>query len=196
MQPKGKKGRAAALLLAVVLGACAEAPTAPEAGAITARAMTQPLAKEGTGLVLQSLTGVTLPLIGRVGTVDVDQAVITNLVLVEDVVGNIVGLEAEGVLTITGGVLGKEVISEDFLTQVKVASSGPGKCDVLTVDLGPIGIDALGAVSVDALEAAVTPRSSGAVGSLLCNLGKLLQPPVSGVTSAVRGLVNAINRII
>jgi hypothetical protein len=77
-----------------------------------------------------------------------------------------------------------------------VASSGPGKCDVLTVDLGPIAIDALGAVSVDAPEAAVTPRSSGALGSLLCNLGNLLQPPVSGVTSAVRGLVNAINRII
>jgi len=195
MQPNSKRS-AVTLWLVVVLGACAEAPTAPEAGPVTARAMTQPLAKEGTGLVLQSLTGVTLPLIGQVGDVDVDQAIITNLVLVEDVVGNIVGLEAEGVLTLTGGVLGSEIISEDFLTQVKVVSSGPGKCDVLTVDLGPIGIDALGAVSVDAPIAAITPRASGAVGSLLCNLGNLLQPPVSGVTSAVRGLVNAINRII
>jgi len=199
MQPNSSKRSTVALWLAVVLGACAEvptAPTAPDAVLETASGMTQPLAKDGTGLVLQSLTSVKLPLIGRVGDVNVDQAVLTNLVLVEDVLGNVVGLEAEGVLSVTGGVLGSEIVSEDFLTQVRVASSGPGKCDVLTVDLGPIGIDALGAVSVDAPGAAVTSRSSGALGSLLCNLGNLLQPPVSGVTSAVRALVNAINRII
>jgi hypothetical protein len=94
-------------------------------------------------------------------------------------------------------VLGTKVVTQDFLTQVNVASSGPGKCDVLTVDLGPITVDALGnAVSVDVPQAAVTPRASGALGSLLCALGSALQPPVSGATNAVRGLVNAINRLL
>jgi hypothetical protein len=101
------------------------------------------------------------------------------------------------VLTLSGGVLGQDVVTEDFLTQVKVVSSGPGKCDVLTVDLGPVALDALGqGVFVDAPVTEINARSAGAVGSLLCNLGRALQPPVSGVTSAVRGLVNAINRLI
>jgi hypothetical protein len=86
-------------------------------------------------------------------------------------------------------------VSEDFLTQVNVASSGPGQCDVITVDLGPITVDALGgAVSVDAPQADVTPKASGALGPLLCNLGGFLQSPVSDLTGAVRGLVNAINK--
>jgi len=153
--------------------------------------------ERGTGLVLDNLTGVTLPLIGQVGDVDIDQANIVHLGVVEDVAGNIIGLEAEGVLKLTGGVLGTNVVTEDFLTQVHVVSSGPGQCDVLTVDLGPITLDALGgAVSVDVPNADVTPRASGAVGPLLCALGAALQPPVSATTGAVRGLVNAINRLL
>lgn len=191
-----QKRSAIVVCLAVALGACAEAPTAPDASPLSMGAMTQSQAKEGTGLVLESLTGLNLPLIGRVGDVDVDQAVITRLVL-DPVVGGIVGLEAEGMLTLSGGVLGSDIVTQDFLTQVKVVSSGPGKCDVLTVDLGPIAVDALGdAVFIDVPEAAVNARSSGAVGSLLCNLGNILQSPLSGVIGAVRGLVNAINRVL
>jgi hypothetical protein len=152
---------------------------------------------DGTGLVLDNVTGITLPLIGRVGDVVVKQTNLTHLVLLEDAVGNVIGLQAEGVLTLTGGVLGTDVVTQNFLTQVNVVSSGPGRCDVLTVDLGPITVDALGsAVSVDIPQAAVTPRASGALGSLLCNLGSALQQPVSGATSAVRGLVNAINQLL
>ena len=117
--------------------------------------------------------------------------------LVEDVVGNIVGLEAEGVLRLTGGVLGTDVVTENFRTQVQIASSGPGQCDVVTVDLGRVAVDALGElVSVDLPAAEVRPRASGALGPLLCGVGAIAQPPVSGVTSLVRGLVNAINRIL
>jgi hypothetical protein len=190
-----QKGRTVALFLSAALGACAEPLTAPASAPIAAREMTQRSA-EGTGLVLQSLTGLELPLIGSIGEVDVDQAIITNLI-VDDVVGGIVGLEVEGVLTLSGGVLGDDIVTEEFLTQVHVVSSGPGKCDVLTVDLGPVALDALGeGIFVDAPVAAINARSVGAVGSLLCNLGNVLQGPVSGVTSAVRGLVNAINRLI
>jgi hypothetical protein len=183
-----------ALALAFGLTACADAPTSPSPSPSTIAAAR---AERGTGLVLDNLTGITLPLIGSVGDVDIDQANITRLVLVEDVVGNVVGLQAEGVLRLTGGVLGTDVVTEDFLTEVHVASSGPGQCEVLTVDLGPVAVDALGdLVSVDAPAVAVTPRASGALGPLLCGVGSILQPPVSGATSLVRGLVNAINRIL
>src|SRR5207248_9220529 len=59
----------------------------------------------GSGLVLHSVPGLALPLIGRVGDVAIDQAIITNIGLVENVVGQIVGLQARGVLQLTGGVL-------------------------------------------------------------------------------------------
>ena len=191
--------RNAALILAVTIaaGACADSPTAPKerAGAVTPTM--QRAEQRGTGLVLNSLTDVTLPLIGGVGDVVIDQANITHLVLVEDVVGNIVGVQANGVLKLTGGVLGTDVVTEDFLTEVHVASSGPGQCDVLTIDVGPLAVDALGgAVSVDLPQADVTPRASGALGPLLCGLGQVLQAPVSGVTAAARGLVNAINNLL
>jgi hypothetical protein len=138
----------------------------------------------------------TVPLIGQLGDVVIDQAVITNFALVENTVGQIVGLEATGVLQLTGGVLGSNVVTEDFTTVVSVTSSGPGQCDLVTVDLGPIGIDALGVASVDVPAASVVGRGSGAVGSLLCNLGQALSGLVGGVTSGVQGLVNALNNLI
>ena len=187
----------AVLSAVVILGACADGPTVPGRALDRSAPSLQRGQQRGTGLVLDNLTGVRLPLIGKVGDVVVDQANITHLVLVEDVVGNIVGLEAEGVLKLTGGVLGTDVVTEDFLTEVHVASSGPGQCDVLTVDLGPVTVDALGqGVSVDVPQADVTPKASGALGPLLCGLGRALQPAVGGVTAAVRGLVNAINAIL
>jgi hypothetical protein len=151
--------------------------------------------REGTGLVLESITGVTLPLIGELGDVVIDQAVVTNFVLVENIVGQIVGLEVEGVLQLTGGVLGTDVVTEDFLTTVSVTSSGPGKCEVVTIDLGEIALNALVA-SVEIPAASVHARASGAVGSLLCALGQLLGGLTGGVLPGVGGLVEAINRRI
>ena len=192
-----QKRTALGLSLVAALVACAEPTTSPSASAPqSARDVSPQAQREGTGLVLESLTGLTLPLVGQVGDVDIDQAVITSLII-DEVVGGVVGLEVEGVLTLSGGVLGEDIVTEEFLTQLHVVSSGPGKCEVLTLELGPIAIDALGdAVFVEAPDVAINSRSVGAVGSLLCNLGSVLQGPVSGVTGAVRGLVNAINRLL
>ena len=192
-----KRNLAIAVTVAFGLGACADSPVAPNATTRQTDSEFQAAKVNGTGLVLNSVTGVTLPLIGKVGDVVIDQVNVTRLVLVEDVVGNIIGVQAEGVLKLTGGVLGTDVVTEDFLTQVDVASSGPGQCDVLSIDLGPIAIDTpLGLASVDIPAAQVTPRASGALGPLLCNLGSLLDGPLDQVTAGVRGIVNAINRII
>lgn len=170
--------------------ACAEHSTAPDVS-LAERPMFQQ--RQGTGLVLTSITDLTLPLIGRLGDVVVDQAVITNFALVEGLAGAIVGLEAEGVLQLSGGVLGTDVVTEDFLTTVSVTSSGPGQCDLVSIDLGQIRIDALVA-HVDVPAATLTGRGSGAVGTLLCTLGDLLGGLTGGsIIPGVGGIVNALN---
>src|SRR5688572_33151688 len=98
------KTGSAALILALALGACADNPLAVPAiqnqdlSNRTAQAAPDVLAPElqaapkppGSGLVLNSLTGVALPLIPiPLGDIVIDEAVITNLRLVEDVAGNI-----------------------------------------------------------------------------------------------------------
>ena len=188
-----------ALILAIGLSACSDAPAGPPAAARPGIPDVPQLAKaaDGSGIVLDNLTGVSLPLIGRVGNVVIDQAIITELIVVEDLLGNIIGVEAEGVLRLTGGVLGSEIVTEDFTTRAQVLSSGQGQCDVVNIDLAPVALDALGrTVAVDVPQTSITPRASGAVGPLLCALGSLLNAPIGQVTSGVRGIVNAINRII
>jgi hypothetical protein len=183
------KKRFAVLVLPLALGlACSETPSAPAASAAAPMLFQQ---QKGTGLVLNSVTGLNLPLVGQLGDVTIDQAVITNFALIENAVGQIVGVEAEGVLQLSGGVLGSDVVTQDFLTTVAVTSSGPGQCDIVTLDLGPIDVDLLVA-QVDVPAATVTGRGSGAVGSLLCALGQLLNP----VTQGVRGIVQALNSLI
>jgi hypothetical protein len=188
-----------ALTFALALSACRENPMGPGTTSVSALGTGPAFAKSatGTGLVLDNLTGLSLPLIGQIGTVTINQAVITQLVLVQDLAGNIIGVDAQGALQLTGGVLGTNVVTQNFTTQALILSSGKGQCDVVTIDLAPITLDALGgAVSVDVPQASVTPRASGALGSLLCNLGSLLNAPIGQVTSAVRGIVNAINKIL
>jgi hypothetical protein len=189
------KKSTAALVLALGLAACSDDPVSPRATPELEPALQ---AREGTGLVLTSITGLALPLIGQLGEVVIDEAVITNFALVENVVGQIVGLEAEGVLQLSGGVLGTDVVTEDFNTLVSLTSSGPGQCDLITIDLGPIGISALGLASVDVPEASLTGRGSGAIGSLLCVLGNLLSGLIGGGfgNPGAEGVVNAINNRI
>jgi hypothetical protein len=188
-----------ALTVALALSACSENPVGPGTTSVYALGSAPAFAKpvSGTGLVLNDVTGLSLPLIGEVGNVTIDQAVITQLGVVQDLAGNIIGVDAQGVLQLTGGVLGTDVVTQNFTTDALILSSGKGQCDVLTINLAPITVDALGStVSVDVPQASVTPRASGALGPLLCNLGSLLNAPVGQVTSAVRGIVNAINQII
>jgi hypothetical protein len=177
-----------ALSLALVLAACHEPQMTSEP------LVGPPLAQAaaGSGLVLHSVTGLALPLIGRVGDVAIDQAIITNIGLVENVVGQIVGLQAHGVLQLTGGVLGTDVVTEDFATDVTVTPSDP-QCQALNINLGPVTLDALVA-SVDVPAASVEADASGAVGTLLCQLTSLL---ASGAPATqVQQVVNAINAAI
>jgi hypothetical protein len=126
--------------------------------------------------------------------------VITNFALVENTVGQIIGLDATGTLTGTAvNVLGNTVAvnASPFTADVAVTSSGPGQCSVVTLDLSSLNINAIGVVT-GTLPANVTVKGSGAVGSLLCNLGSLLSGLTSGLTggSGAQGVVNAINNQI
>lgn len=181
---------------AFALSACSDS-TGPNSALAPAPANATASAKQpGTGITLNDVTGLSLPLIGQVGQVSIDQAVITQFGVLQTA-GNIVGIDATGVLQLTGGVLGTNVITQNFTTDAQILSTGKGQCSVVTVDLAPITLDALGSnVSVNIPAASVTPSASGAVGPLLCNLGSFLNAPVGQVTSAVRGIVNAINQII
>ena len=181
------------VLVAVGIGGCGEtpvSPVSPESTETVAAFQVHP----GTGLVLENLTGVTVPVLGiPLGDIVIDQAIITDLKVIEDAVGNIIGLEAEGVLQLTGGVLGTTVLTEDFTTILGITSDGPGQCDIVTIDLGPIDVTRLDPLArVDVPAATVTGRGSGAVGSLLCNLSALLNLP----GRVVRGIVQALNRLI
>lgn len=180
------------LPLALTLGGCGENPTAPSP--LTPYDGEAASAK-GTGLVLNSLTGLKLPLIPiELGDVVIDQAVLTNFAIVESTVGGIIGLQVDGILQLTGGVLGTDVVTENFTTTVSVTSSGPGQCNLVTIDLGGIAIDALGLANVDIPAASVTGKGSGAIGSLLCNLGSILSGLTGGGNPA--GIVNALNNQI
>jgi hypothetical protein len=151
----------------------------------------------GTGLVLESVTGVQVPLLGLdVGDVEISQAVIKKFGVVEDVTGQIIGLEVKGVLELTGGVLGTDVVRENFTTTVGLTSMG-NQCELVALDLGPIDVNlrplGLGVASVDIPAATVSGQGSGAVGNLLCGL---LSGLLGGVTNVVEEIVKQINRII
>jgi hypothetical protein len=186
--------RALPLALVALGGACGESPVAPATHEPLGGPALQQSQRPGTGLVLDNLTGVRAPVLGiPLADVVVDEAIITDLHLVEDIVGTIIGVEAEGVLQLSGGVLGTEVVTEDFSSIVGITSTGFGRCDLVSIDLGPIDIEALDPVlTIDVPTADVTARGSGAVGSLLCNLGQLLGAP----GRAVEGIVNGINNLI
>ena len=186
-----------AVSFALGIGACGEPATAPQPpNSRISTPRPQARSVNGTGLMLESLTGISLPLVGQVGNIDIDQAVITDLMLVEDIAGTIVGLEVAGVVTGTLSATGVPIVDERFSSSVGIISSGPGQCELIEIDLGPLRLDALNLVTADVPTAELTGRGSGAVGSLLCNLGNLLSGVIGGVTQGVQGLVNAINRLI
>jgi len=154
---------------------------------------------KGTGLSLDIVPNVTLPL-GLGGSVTIDQAIITNFALVENTVGEIVGLQVTGDLSGTAvNVLGNTigVNAQQFIANLAVTSSGPGQCSVVTLNLSNLNLSVLGLVAGQ-LPATVSVKGSGAVGSLLCNLGSLLSGLTSGLSgsSGAQGIVNALNNQI
>jgi hypothetical protein len=189
------------LPMVLAIASCGREPLAPAVTPADAAQLAQKPDVEGSGLVIGSLTEVQLPILNalgvEIGDVTINQAVIKEFGTVEDIAGNIVGLEATGVLELTGGLLGTEVVTEEFTTGVGVISTNSGQCDVVTVDLSQMRIDAIaGLVFADVPAAEVTTRGNGAVGSLLCSLGQVAQGLVDGVTRGVKGLVNALNNLL
>jgi len=185
------------LPLAVAVAACSgDAPLAPAAA--STQTVSPQSARKGSGLALDIVPDVTLPL-GLGGSLTIDQAVLTNFAVVENTVGQVVGLRVTGTLTgtavdVLGGAVG--VDARPFVADLNVTSSGPGQCSVVTLHLTNLNVDALGLVT-GTVPATVDVKGSGAVGSLLCNLGQAL----SGIGSALGGqsaggLVNAINNQI
>jgi hypothetical protein len=188
---------ASAALVILGVTACNENITSPRA--LSPGELLHAAAPKGSGLTLNIVPNVTLPL-GLGGSVTINQAVISNFALVENTVGAIIGLQATGTLSGTAvDVLGNTigVNANPFTADVAVTSSGPGQCSLVTLDLSSLNINGLGLVTAT-LPANVSVKGSGAVGSLLCNLGSLLSGLTSGLSggSGAQGVVNAINNQI
>lgn len=187
---------ASAVLVVLGASACSENVAAPRVP--TPGASFQQAPPKGTGLALDIVPAVTLPF-GLGGNVTINQAIITNFALVENTVGQIIGLQATGTLSGTA-VNGANIVklsADPFTATAAVTSSGPGQCSLVSVDLSSLNINGLGLVT-GTVPANVTVKGSGAVGSLLCNLGNLLSGLTSGLTggSGAQGVVNAINNQI
>jgi hypothetical protein len=161
--------------------------------------MLQQAPPKGTGISVDLVPHVTLPL-GLGGSITINQVVITNFALVENTVGQIVGLQVTGDLSGTainavGGLVG--VNAQPFIATASVTSSGPGQCTLATINLSNLNLNVLGLVT-GTVPVNVTAKGSGAVGSLLCNLGQALAGIGSalGGGSGAQGLVNALNNQI
>lgn len=180
-----------------LVAACTDTPSAPAARAVPGPSMQKGIG--GSGLAVDIVPNVTLPL-GLGGSITINQAVVTNFALVENTVGQIVGLDVTGTLTGTavnalGGIVG--VNASPFTAEASITSSGPGQCSLVTIDLSQLKLNALGLVN-GTVPLNVTAKGSGAVGSLLCNLGNLLSGLGSGLTGSpgAQGVVNALNNQI
>ena len=184
-----------AFVALVVVGACSENPNAPSSRAI---AIPSPSLQgiSGTGIKVDIVPTVTLPL-GLGGTINIDQAVITHFALVENTVGQIVGLDVTGTLsgtevTVLGGIVG--VNANPFTAEASITSSGPGQCNLVTLDLSSLNLNVLGLVT-GTLPLNISAKGSGAVGSLLCNLSSALSGLASGGTASpnAQSIVNNLN---
>ena len=180
-------------VLALALGACSDVPVAPTATPPAPQVQPSAAAAKGSGLTLDVVPNVTLPF-GLGGPLTVNQAVIENFAVVEDVVGTIVGVRVTGTLSGTqvdalGTLVGVEAVP--FVADLNVTSSGPGQCSLVTLDLSSINIDGLGIIDAH-IPVNVQAKGSGAVGSLLCALGRAL----SGLGGGTQGIVNALNNQI
>ena len=183
-----------ALVAVVVVGACSENPSAPSARTIPAPSMQSGLG--GTGIKVDIVPTVTLPL-GLGGSINIDQAVITHFALVENTVGQIIGLDVTGTLsgtevTALGGIVG--VNANPFTAEASITSSGTGQCNLVTLDLSSLNLNVLGLASGN-VPLNITAKGSGVVGSLLCNLGSALSGLASGGTASpnAQSIVNSLN---
>jgi hypothetical protein len=177
-----KRRLAIVLPLALWISACGEHPVAPrQLPTPDAPSFQRPT--QGTGLALDNVVG-GLPIIGDIR---VTQVVITEF---STFVG---GLKASGTITGASVSVPGLTVTDDFTADVLVSSTSGGRCDLVTIDLAPFDADLLGLVRVDIPTANVSGQGSGAIGPLLCNLGRIVNTVGGGV---VRGLVNALNALL
>src|SRR5438445_13355593 len=100
-----------ALTIALALGACSETPVGPGTTSVSTLQSGPAFAKSvtGTGLVLDNVTGLSLPLSGYVGDVTMNQAIITQLGVVQDCAGNVIGIDATAGVEVAVRVVGRDV---------------------------------------------------------------------------------------
>ena len=182
------------LSLALGIGACGEGPVAPERPAVPNAPLMQNH-RDGTGLVVESLTGVGLPILGTVDELVIDQAVINNIVL-ENLVGGVIGLRVTGTVDGVIEATGVPVVDEQFTSTLTITPSGGGGCNAVNVDLGPLNLGALGLVTADVPTVSADAFASGAAGGLICALGNVVNGVVGGATRAVEGILATLNRLI
>jgi hypothetical protein len=173
------------LPLALGIGACGQEPLAPRLSATAETPLLQQNGRpqRGTGLALENVVG-GLPL---VGDIQITQVVITEF---STFLG---GLQASGTITGTSVSVPGLTVTDDFTADVLISSTSGGRCDLVTIDLAPIDVDLLGLVTVDVPVANISGQGSGAIGPLLCNLGRLVDAVGGGV---IGGLVNALNALL
>jgi len=182
------------LALTLTLSGCErDMPTSPEMTSPSAlqdgsTALQRAAPPRGTGLVLNNVITLPVDIIGEV-PVTVD-AVITGLQF-----SAIAGLTATFDLVADADVAGTRLIAEDLTTAVSLSSGGGGGgCEVVSVDLAPINVNAAGLAVVDIPVADVDVKAEGAVGNLLCTVTRLVNSlaPISAVT----GVVNALTGLL
>ena len=178
-----------ALALISVAG-CENAPTAPAVVAVSDVAVAAQRAgpPRGTGLVLENVITLPVDVVGEV-PVSVD-AVITGLQF-----STLTGLNATFDLIAETEVAGTRIIREDLVAAVSLSSAGGrGGCEVVTVNLAPVNVDAAGLGVVDIPAADVAARAEGAAGTLLCVVTRLVQ--ALAPIDAILGVVNALTGIL
>jgi hypothetical protein len=165
--------------------ACQDASTSPKSISADMTPLTQQAPQRGTGLVIDNVTGTTLPLIGN--GVFHGELVITSL-----------ALNAVGGLVVNGTIIGKigavgQTINQSFTTDLLLSSTGGTTCSAVTINLAPINVNIAGQlVAIDVTKGGVTVGAQGPVGNLLCALTSALNSGVGSVVSAVLNIVNAI----
>lgn len=115
------------------------------------------------------------------------------------------GVNEAGDLLVTGTLAGTITSATGVVTQFTQAFTdivadlfgGQGRCDILTLDLGPLFLDLLGLqVDLSAIDLDITAVAGpgNLLGNLLCAVAGLLDGdgPLSGITA----LLNRINRIL
>ena len=188
---------ASAVVITLGVSACSENTMAPRSPSNAASLQQSPI--KGSGVALNLTPQVTLPILGTTNLFTVNSSVISNIALVQNTIAPLFGLDVTGTLTGTevdamGNAIG--VLTSPFTAEAALTSSGNGQCSLVSLDLSGVSLGVLNnSLLSGTVPATVTVKGSGAIGSLLCNLGTALGALNAGLPggSATQGLVNAVN---